>query len=187
MAHRDIKPENLLLDFNGSLKLADFGLCSVYKYKGKERELKGACGSLPYIAPEMNGQPYHGEPVDVWSTGVVLFALLVGNTPWDEPTRRSPEFMAYFRGQLYDPWTRIDPLPLCKSQKIFSYLLTPLLKLFSSLCSAATLMSALRLQKSSSILGTFARTESCLMAKRQMLQVLLRSSCKDLLCLVTLT
>lgn len=109
VAHRDIKPENLLLDANGLLKLADFGLCSVYRYKGKERELKGACGSLPYIAPEMNGQPYRGEPADVWSTGVVLFALLVGNTPWDEPTRRSEEFMAYFQGKTYYPWTKIGP------------------------------------------------------------------------------
>ncbi|UZJ54425.1 hypothetical protein CBS101457_003745 [Exobasidium rhododendri] len=117
IAHRDIKPENLLLDAEGSLKLADFGLCSVYRYKGKERELKGACGSLPYIAPEMNGNPYRGEPADVWSTGVVLFALLVGNTPWDEPTNRSAEFVAYVKGKSYDPWPRIqgDALSLLRS------------------------------------------------------------------------
>ncbi|PWY98246.1 Pkinase-domain-containing protein [Testicularia cyperi] len=118
VAHRDIKPENMLLDAEGNLKIADFGLCSVYKYKGKERELTGACGSLPYIAPEMNGRPYKGEPVDVWSSGVVLFALLVGSTPWDEPTSRSPEYNAYRTGELftYDPWTRIpaDALSLLK-------------------------------------------------------------------------
>lgn len=39
---------------SGNLKIADFGLCSVYKYKGKQRELNGACGSLPYIAPEVS-------------------------------------------------------------------------------------------------------------------------------------
>lgn len=110
IAHRDIKPENMLLDAQGNLKIADFGLCSVYKYKGRERTLHGMCGSLPYIAPEMNGTPYHGEPVDIWSAGVVLFALLVGNTPWDEPTSRSPEYLAYRTGALLrtDPWTRIS-------------------------------------------------------------------------------
>lgn len=108
VTHRDIKPENMLLDAQGNLKIADFGLCSVYRYKGKERALHGTCGSLPYIAPEMNGRPYHGEPVDVWSSGVVLFAMLVGNTPWDEPTLRSPEYAAYLSGELLhmDPWTR---------------------------------------------------------------------------------
>lgn len=118
VTHRDIKPENMLLDAEGNLKIADFGLCSVYKYKGKERELTGACGSLPYIAPEMNGKPYRGEPVDVWSSGVVLFAMLVGSTPWDEPTSRSPEYSAYRTGKLfeYDPWPRIpqDALSLLK-------------------------------------------------------------------------
>ncbi|SNX85979.1 related to checkpoint kinase chk1 [Melanopsichium pennsylvanicum] len=118
VTHRDIKPENMLLDADGNLKIADFGLCSVYKYKGKERELTGACGSLPYIAPEMNGKPYRGEPVDVWSSGVVLFALLVGSTPWDEPTNRSPEYSAYKSGHLllYEPWTKIpkDALSLLK-------------------------------------------------------------------------
>ncbi|KAI3624294.1 chk1 [Malassezia furfur] len=93
VTHRDIKPENMLLDAQGNLKIADFGLCSVYKYKGKERTLHGTCGSLPYIAPEMNGQPYHGEPVDVWSSGVVLFALLVGTLlrrmMHPDPKRRS--------------------------------------------------------------------------------------------------
>lgn len=118
VAHRDIKPENMLLDAEGNLKIADFGLCSVYKYKGKEREMNGACGSLPYIAPEMNGRPYRGEPVDVWSSGVVLFAMLVGSTPWDEPTSRSPEYQLYRTGELfrYEPWTHIplDALSLLK-------------------------------------------------------------------------
>lgn len=119
IAHRDIKPENMLLDNEGNLKIADFGLCSVYKHRGREREMKGACGSLPYIAPEMNGRPYKGEPVDVWSAGVVLFALLVGNTPWDEPTTRAPEYVAYLDGTLleYEPWNRIpgEELALLKA------------------------------------------------------------------------
>lgn len=55
IAHRDIKPENLLLAANGNLKISDFGLCAVFKHKGKTRMLSGRCGSLPYVAPEVGG------------------------------------------------------------------------------------------------------------------------------------
>ncbi|WWD20357.1 hypothetical protein CI109_104833 [Kwoniella shandongensis] len=112
IAHRDLKPENLLLAANGNLKVSDFGLCAVFRHKGKERLLSGRCGSLPYVAPELGGpagQGYAAEPVDIWGMGVVLYTLLVGNTPWDEPSDNSPEFCAYRTGEIfdYDPWTRI--------------------------------------------------------------------------------
>ncbi|KAI0051546.1 Pkinase-domain-containing protein [Auriscalpium vulgare] len=112
VCHRDLKPENILLDAAGALKISDFGLSSVYKLKetGRTRQLSERCGSLPYVAPELNSNsPYDAEPVDVWGIGVILFTLLLGNTPWDEPTARSPEFKRYVSGQIYgdDPWTRL--------------------------------------------------------------------------------
>nr|ODN92269.1 CAMK/CAMKL/CHK1 protein kinase [Cryptococcus depauperatus CBS 7855] len=112
IAHRDLKPENLLLAANGNLKITDFGLCAVFRHKGKTRLLSGRCGSLPYVAPELGGPPgqgYAAEPVDIWGMGVVLYTLLVGNTPWDEPSDSSPEYCAYRTGEIlrYDPWTRI--------------------------------------------------------------------------------
>ncbi|GAA5928355.1 hypothetical protein JCM1841_003539 [Sporobolomyces salmonicolor] len=110
ICHRDVKPENCLLDGDGNLKISDFGLATVFKYKGQERMLKDRCGSPPYAAPELaHPAPYAAEPVDVWSAGVVLFALLVGNTPWDEPTHNSPEFAAFIDRSLLkmDPWCRI--------------------------------------------------------------------------------
>ncbi|KAI0288298.1 CAMK/CAMKL/CHK1 protein kinase [Russula brevipes] len=116
VCHRDLKPENLLLDAAGTLKISDFGLCSVYKLKesGRIRMLTERCGSLPYVAPELNtDKPYGAEPIDVWGVGVILFTMIAGNTPWDEPTRRSYEFSRYLSGSFIDdaPWNRM-PAPV---------------------------------------------------------------------------
>ncbi|KAH6901059.1 kinase-like domain-containing protein [Coprinopsis sp. MPI-PUGE-AT-0042] len=112
VCHRDLKPENLLLNGASILKISDFGLSSVYKLKtGQTRSLTERCGSLPYVAPELNSnQPYEAEPIDVWGCGVILFTLLVGNTPWDEPTKHSPEFYRYLKGTIFEeePWNRIS-------------------------------------------------------------------------------
>ncbi|KAF9492617.1 Pkinase-domain-containing protein [Pleurotus eryngii] len=102
VCHRDLKPENLLLDAAGTLKISDFGLSAVFRLKqsGKTRTLTERCGSLPYVAP---------EPVDVWGVGVILFTMLAGNTPWDEPTLHSPEYVRYMSGKIFaeDPWNRL--------------------------------------------------------------------------------
>ncbi|KAF8269432.1 kinase-like domain-containing protein [Lactarius quietus] len=116
VCHRDLKPENLLLDAAGTLKVSDFGLCSVYKLKdsGRTRMLTERCGSLPYVAPELNSdKPYAAEPIDAWGVGVILFTMIAGNTPWDEPTARSYEFSRYVSGEFIDdaPWDRI-PAPV---------------------------------------------------------------------------
>jgi len=106
IAHRDLKPENLLIDANGNLKISDFGLATLFKYKGVTRRLTSACGTPPYVAPEIHCMDYEGPPVDIWSSGIILFVLLAGNTPWDEPTPRSEEFVAYISHPNldYEPW-----------------------------------------------------------------------------------
>ncbi|KAI9010146.1 kinase-like domain-containing protein [Hyaloraphidium curvatum] len=122
VAHRDLKPENILLDDQGNLKLSDFGLASVFRYQGKTRMLKTACGTPPYVAPEIHQDQYAAEPVDVWSTGVILYVLLAGNTPWDEPTGRSPEFVAYASNPNldFDPWCRFSPEALSLVRNMLS-------------------------------------------------------------------
>jgi len=83
-AHRDLKPENLLLDDNQCLKLIDFGLCAKPK-GGMENLLSTCCGSPAYAAPELIlGKSYLGAEADLWSMGVLLYALLCGYLPFDD-------------------------------------------------------------------------------------------------------
>ena len=105
VGHRDIKPENILLSAEGNLKIADFGLATLFSHNGVTKLCTTSCGSPPYTAPEVVAcdttvikkleKGYRGDLVDIWSCGVVLFVLLVGNTPWDEPVDRSFEFHEY--------------------------------------------------------------------------------------------
>lgn len=86
VVHRDLKPENLLLDHNKTMKIVDFGLSNTYKFGQK---LKTACGSPCYAAPEMiAGKKYHGSNVDIWSCGVILFALICGYLPFEDPNTK---------------------------------------------------------------------------------------------------
>lgn len=81
--HRDLKPENLLLDHNKNIKIVDFGLSNTYS---QGELLKTACGSPCYAAPEMiAGKKYLGENVDIWSCGVIMFALICGFLPFEDP------------------------------------------------------------------------------------------------------
>lgn len=83
IVHRDLKPENMLIDYDKGIKLVDFGLSNTFK---PNETLNTACGSPCYAAPEMiSGKPYNGTKVDIWSLGVVLFALLSGYLPFEDP------------------------------------------------------------------------------------------------------
>ncbi|KAK2950847.1 putative serine/threonine protein kinase [Blattamonas nauphoetae] len=80
--HRDLKPENLMLDGHRNLKIIDFGLSNRMKPGGL---LKTACGSSCYAAPEMiEGKMYDGRCSDIWSCGVILFALVCGFLPFED-------------------------------------------------------------------------------------------------------
>lgn len=82
IVHRDLKPENLLLDHNMHVKIADFGLSNMMM---DGEFLRTSCGSPNYAAPEViSGKLYAGPEVDIWSCGVILYALLCGTLPFDD-------------------------------------------------------------------------------------------------------
>eukprot|EP00927_Polykrikos_kofoidii_P007674 TRINITY_DN13154_c3_g1_i1.p1 TRINITY_DN13154_c3_g1~~TRINITY_DN13154_c3_g1_i1.p1 ORF type:complete len:757 (+),score=115.93 TRINITY_DN13154_c3_g1_i1:66-2336(+) len=81
VVHRDLKPENLLLDERNDIKIVDFGLSNTFE---EGQLLQTACGSPCYASPEMiAGHRYVPHMVDIWSCGVILFALVCGYLPFE--------------------------------------------------------------------------------------------------------
>ncbi|GAB0494296.1 hypothetical protein MMPV_005588 [Pyropia vietnamensis] len=87
---RDMKPENVLLDRDGHVRLADFGLASFLP--SADGCANSLCGTPSFLPPEMlNGKPY-GIPADMWSLGVCLFRCVTGKLPWGGVGRASATF-----------------------------------------------------------------------------------------------
>eukprot|EP01024_Parvocaulis_polyphysoides_P051851 TRINITY_DN5115_c0_g2_i1.p2 TRINITY_DN5115_c0_g2~~TRINITY_DN5115_c0_g2_i1.p2 ORF type:complete len:500 (-),score=70.94 TRINITY_DN5115_c0_g2_i1:770-2269(-) len=85
VVHRDIKLENLLLDKQtDQIKIVDFGLSGSW---APGRILNSCCGTASYAAPEIHGRKNYGPGVDVWSLGVVMYAMLTGKLPFTDPNK----------------------------------------------------------------------------------------------------
>ncbi|KAL4379110.1 hypothetical protein GQ457_02G011070 [Hibiscus cannabinus] len=105
VVHRDLKPENLLLDSKCNVKIADFGLSNIMR---DGHFLKTSCGSPNYAAPEViSGKLYAGSEVDVWSCGVILYALLCGTLPFDD--ENIPNLFKKIKGGIYTLPSHLSP------------------------------------------------------------------------------
>jgi serine/threonine-protein kinase HSL1 (negative regulator of Swe1 kinase) len=116
IVHRDLKLENILRDTDETVKICDFGFAT-WHAKG-DPLLRTACGSPYYASPEiLSLVPYDGALADIWSLGVILFALLVGKMPFEGQTT-SDTMLKIRMNQCQIPNT-IDPVAADLLKRIF--------------------------------------------------------------------
>ena len=119
ISHRDVKPENILVTNENTIRLTDFGICHKIE---KDCLMETTCGSLAFCAPEVaRGEKYDGCKADVWSSGIVLYDLVMNSLPWKAKNQASllrevskgiigiPEDMSPLYVDLFARMLNIDP------------------------------------------------------------------------------
>ena len=102
IAHRDLKAENVLLDRHKHVRVIDFGLSNTVENDVKIMET--ACGSPAYAAPEMIRGEKYTMSTDIWSLGILLFAICAGYLPFDDQNMNRLMQKIVFQTVQYPPF-----------------------------------------------------------------------------------
>jgi serine/threonine protein kinase len=106
--HRDLKLGNLFLDKDLNVKVGDFGLAARLTSSYERR--RTVCGTPNYIAPEiLEGKDGHSFEVDVWSSGVIMYTLLVGTPPF-----QAADVKATYNRVLSNQYSFPSSTPVCE-------------------------------------------------------------------------
>ncbi|CAH8638254.1 unnamed protein product [Schistosoma mattheei] len=104
IVYRDLKPENLLLDYSGHLKMTDFGFAKHVKDR-----TYSLCGTPEYLAPEILQGKGHNHAADWWTTGIIIYEMLVGRPPfYDENDNRLYIYQKIVSGDFDFPDEIVD-------------------------------------------------------------------------------
>jgi len=110
IVHRDLKLENIIMtdDTDQAVpKIVDFGLCAI---SNPDETMEGAVGTVAYAAPEIFKGSRYDKSVDVWSLGIIFYALLMGFLPFDSENKKE-----IVQKLLNDPvpfdqeWNQVSP------------------------------------------------------------------------------
>lgn len=127
IVHRDIKPQNILVDREGRVKVADFGIARLKASQTTKIDANGsAMGSVHYLSPEQARGEVADEQSDLYSVGVVLYEMLTGHVPFDGDTTVSvalkhvneePRSMRSHNAHISRALDEVVMRALCKDKK----------------------------------------------------------------------
>ncbi|KAG0248011.1 hypothetical protein BG011_000632 [Mortierella polycephala] len=87
ICHRDIKDENIVINNDFTVKLIDFGSAVIIP-KPQGKLFDRFYGTINYASPEiLNGEKYRAEPAEIWSLGILLYTILYGEVPFNDPVQ----------------------------------------------------------------------------------------------------